>query len=183
MTVSGKQQRGSDIRIHCEYILKKYETLQGQEVTLLPGRSDVAPGPCPLSQEQEVQSEGRRGAEPGWSTRLSGLGPTDSPAPLYSPTCPQDAEQYALVCLWTSPLSRRGRGHSQDAMAQNCHWSITTVSVDGFHLQIAQWGTDRKGLNFNITTYWLLGGSSQESHLPLWTSGTLWTHLSSDGNN
>lgn len=65
VTVSGKQRRGSDIRIHCENILKKYETLQGQEVTLLSGRSDVAPGPCPLSQEQEVKSEGRRGAEPG----------------------------------------------------------------------------------------------------------------------
>ena len=41
--------------------MKKYETLQEQEVTLLPDRSDVAPGPCPLRQEQEAQSEGRRG--------------------------------------------------------------------------------------------------------------------------
>ena len=133
MTVSGKEQRGSDIHIHCEYILKKYETLQEQEVTVLSDRSHVAPGPCPLRQEQEAQSEGRRGVSQAKAPDFLVWGPqtllhlsTALPAPRT-----QSNVLWLGDCLWTSPLSWRGRGHSQDAMVQNCH-------VDGFHLHIAQ---------------------------------------------
>lgn len=126
----------------CEHILEKYEALQEQEMTLLSYRSNVAPGPCPPRQEQEVQSQGRGGAAPGQSTRLSGLGTTDSPVPFYSLTCSQDAEPCAPVgglSLDTTPspgeeeaVSKMPRPHTATVKH---HWTVGAV---GYHLGTAQ---------------------------------------------
>ena len=140
MTVSGKEQRGSDIHIHCEYTLKKYETLQEQEVTVLSDRSHVAPGPCPLRQEQEAQSEGRRGVSQAKAPDFLVWGP-QTLLHLSTPYLPPGRR--AMYSGWGTVFGHHLSPGEEEAILK-MPWPKTATRasldcyVDGFHLHIAQ---------------------------------------------